>query len=50
MSSTFVVRTLIHDNRFPLNDGDYYYKECAINALFPEIEADAYEKAFLEEL
>ncbi|KAF0218503.1 MAG: signal transduction histidine kinase nitrogen specific [Geobacteraceae bacterium] len=30
--------------------GDYYYKECAINARSPENEADEYEKGFIRKL
>ena len=49
MSSTFAVREM--DKYFKeLNEEDYYYKECAINARSPENEADEYEKAFIEEL
>ncbi len=49
MSSTYAVREI--DEYFhSLNPADYYYKECAINARSPENEADAYERAFIEEL
>jgi len=49
MSSTYAVREM--DKYFKeLNEEDYYYKECAINARSPENEADEYEKAFIEEL
>jgi signal transduction histidine kinase len=49
MSSTFAVREI--DKYFKsLHYGDYYYKEAAINARSPENEADAYERAFIEEL
>lgn len=49
MSSTYAVREM--DKYFKeLSDEDYYYKECAINARSPENEADAYERAFIEEL
>ncbi|MBU0480019.1 MAG: DUF3365 domain-containing protein [Proteobacteria bacterium] len=49
MSSTHAVREI--DKHFKaLNDEGYYYKECAINARSPENEADAFEKAFIEEL
>jgi diguanylate cyclase (GGDEF)-like protein/PAS domain S-box-containing protein len=49
MSSTYAVREI--DEYFKsLNPADYYYKECAINARSPENEADAYERAFLDEL
>lgn len=49
MSSTYAVREM--DYYFKeLSDEDYYYKECAINARSPENEADAYERAFIEEL
>jgi signal transduction histidine kinase len=49
MSSTFAVRQINHYND-SLKRGNYYYKECAINARSPENEADAYEKSFLEKL
>jgi hypothetical protein len=49
MSSTFAVRE-IDNNLKSLNNEDYYYKECAINARSPENEADEFEKAFIEEL
>ncbi len=46
MSSTYAVRDI--QNRFSeMMDGDYYYKEAAINARSPEYEADAVEKEFL---
>ncbi len=49
MSSTFAVREI--DKYFrSLNPADYYYKECAINARSPDNEADAYERAFIDEL
>jgi signal transduction histidine kinase len=49
MSSTYAVREI--DKYFkPLEPGEYYYKESAINARSPENEADAYEKSFIEEL
>ena len=49
MSSTYAVRE-IENNFKSLNDEEYYYKECAINARSPENEADEFEKAFIEEL
>jgi len=49
MSSTYAVRE-IHKYFTLLDNEEYYYKECAINARSPENEADAYEKAFLQEL
>ncbi len=49
MSSTFAVREI--DKNFKLlNNENYYYKECAINARSPENEADKFEKSFIEEL
>lgn len=46
MSSTYAVRDI--QSRFSeLMDGDYYYKEAAVNARSPEYEADAVEKEFL---
>lgn len=49
MSSTYAVREI--DKHFQaLNSEEYYYKECAINARSPQNEADAYERAFIEEL
>jgi diguanylate cyclase (GGDEF)-like protein len=49
MSSTYAVREM--EEYFKnLNEEDYYYKECAINARSPENEADEYERAFIEEL
>ena len=49
MSSTYAVREI--DEYFKsLSPADYYYKECAINARSPENEADAYERAFIDEL
>lgn len=49
MSSTYAVRE-IDKNFKSLSSDDYYYKECAVNARSPENEADAFEKAFIEEL
>ncbi len=52
MSSTYAVREIdrifkdINNNE----EGDYYYKECAINARSKENEADTYERQFLQEL
>jgi hypothetical protein len=50
MSSTYAIRQI--DKYFNAFDeyGDYYYKECAVNARSPQNEADDYEKAFIEEL
>jgi hypothetical protein len=49
MSSTYAVREI--DKYFKsLEPGEYYYKECAIDARSPENEADEYEKSFIEEL
>ncbi len=49
MSSTYAVREI--DRRFRmLNGGQYYYKECAVNARSPQNEADPYERAFIERL
>lgn len=48
MSSTYAVREI--DKYFNEIGGNYYYKECAINARSPENEADATEAAFLQEL
>ncbi|MGM0426584.1 MAG: c-type heme family protein [Thermodesulfobacteriota bacterium] len=49
MSSTYAVREM--DEYYKsITGGDYYYKECAINARSPENEADAFERAFLETL
>jgi len=49
MSSTYAVREM-HKTFKSLSPTDYYYKECAVNARSPQNEADAYERAFLEEL
>lgn len=49
MSSTYAVRE-IDKNFKSLTDAAYYYKECAINARFPENEADAYEREFIRQL
>ncbi|MFO7558500.1 MAG: DUF3365 domain-containing protein [Desulfobacterales bacterium] len=49
MSSTYAVREI--DKYYQsLTDGNYYYKEAAINARSPENEADAFERAFIEKL
>ncbi len=49
MSSSFAVREM--GNYFEtLSPEDYYYKDAAINARSPENEADAEERAFLEDL
>jgi len=49
MSSTYAVREI--EKIFnSMDNGDYYYKECAINARSPQNEADEFEKAFIEEL
>ena len=47
MSSTYAIRQI--DKYFDsLGEyDDYYYKECAVNARFPQNEADDYERAFL---
>jgi len=49
MSSTYAVRQ-IEEYFKSLNLEDYYYKESAINARSPNNEADAFERAFIEEL
>lgn len=51
MSSTYAVRR-INDYFDQLEKGNavYYYKESAINARSPENEADAVERAFIEQL
>ncbi len=49
MSSTYAVRQM-QEYFESLSPTDYYYKECAVDARSPENEADAYERAFLEEL
>jgi len=49
MSSTYAVREI--DREFhALNPGQYYYKECAVNARSPENEADPVERAFVGRL
>lgn len=49
MSSTYAVRGI--DRYFKsLSADDYYYKESAINARNPENEADAFGRAFIEEM
>ncbi len=46
MSSTFAVREI--DKYYKqISDSNYYYKECAINARYPENEASGYEADFL---
>ena len=49
MSSTYAIRE-IYKYFISFRKVDCYYKECAINARSPENEADADERAFLEEL
>lgn len=49
MSSTYAVREIMGYFK-QLNPSPYYYKESAIEARSPANEADAYERAFLEEL
>ncbi len=49
MSSTYAVRE-IDKIAQTLEEGDYYYKECAINARSEENEADKYERIFLNKL
>jgi PAS domain S-box-containing protein len=49
MSSTYAVREI--DKYFrTLSPTEHYYKEAAIDARSPENEADAYERAFIQEL
>ncbi|MCI5138997.1 MAG: DUF3365 domain-containing protein, partial [Candidatus Electrothrix sp. AR1] len=49
MSSTYAVREI--EKIFnSMDNEDYYYKECAINARSPQNEADDFEKSFIEEL
>lgn len=49
MSSTYAVREI--DKYFQdINNADYYYKECAINARSPTNEADAFERDFILEM
>jgi PAS domain S-box-containing protein len=48
MSSTYAIREIEKYGREFGNGG--YYRECAIDARNPENEANAYERAFLEEL
>ncbi len=49
MSSTYAVRGI--DNYFKdISPGDFYYKECAINARTPANEADPYEGEFIKRL
>ena len=49
MSSTYAVRDIDQHYR-DLGNGEYYYKECAINARDPRNEADVYERSFIEQL
>jgi len=49
MSSTFAVRE-IDKISHTMNEEEYYYKECAINARSPENEADEFERAFISGL
>lgn len=49
MSSTYAVRE-IDKYHHQLSQGEYYYKEAAINARSPENEADSFERTFIEEL
>jgi hypothetical protein len=49
MSSTYAIRE-IYKYFISIRKMDYYYKECAINARSPDNEANADERAFLEEL
>ncbi len=39
MSSTYAVREMVNYTRSPA-EGDFYYKECAVNARSPQNEAD----------
>jgi len=49
MSATYAVREI--DRYFKtLSHNDYYYRECAINALSPQNEADSTENAFIRAL
>ena len=49
MSSTYAIRRI--DAYFQsLNPAGYYVKDAAVNARYPDNEADGYERAFLEEL
>lgn len=49
MSSTYAIHQI--DSIWgELNTGDYYYKECAVNARSPINEADETERKFVEEL
>lgn len=50
MSSTYAVRKMSTYFRQLNPKGNYYYKECAINARSPENEADEYESNFLKKL
>ncbi len=49
MSSTYAVRG-IENNFKGLSEIGYYYKESAINARYPDNEADEFERAFIQEL
>ena len=49
MSSTYAVRDI--DKFFKsISSNNYYYKEAAINARFPENEADEFERVFIKKL
>jgi len=49
MSSTYAVRG-INNNFQAISELGYYYKESAINARFPDNEADEFERTFIREL
>lgn len=49
MSSTYAVREVIKELEY-FNGGDYYYKECAVNARSPLNEANRYEAAFIKDI
>ncbi len=49
MSSTYAVREMVNYTRSPA-EGDFYYKECAVNARSPQNEADALETGFIHAL
>ena len=49
MSSTYAVREI--EKQFSsLNEAEYYYQECAINARSPQNEADEFERTFIIKL
>jgi len=49
MSSTYAIHKI--ENYFnALTDGNYYYKECAINARNPSNEADEFERGIFEKI